>query len=242
MAGLAPVVVSLALWAVTGSVLSLLFAALGPVTALAGVVDAWRTRRRALRAERERVADDERELLRAAEGAIQAERTRLEGLCRHPSDPGWDEGEGALAVRVGTGPMALRLELEGDTGAPGFAAVRELVRCPAPGPHVVVAAGGLGIVGPPVTAAAIARSVVLQLASRLSPARVRLTAPPGEDWTDALPHEVRGGEGGAYRFTGIGDHSADDIVVAWAGRRTSCRWVAERSSMRGPRPPRGRGP
>src|SRR3954471_4664034 len=76
----APVVVSVAIWAVTGSVYSLLFAALGPVVALGSLLDGRRQRRRTARRESERAVAT---LGRARQRVLEAqerERTRLDGL------------------------------------------------------------------------------------------------------------------------------------------------------------------
>src|ERR1700710_1206677 len=54
-ATLAPVIVSLGIWAVTGSAYSLLFAALGPVVALGSLLDGRRQRRRVARRDRDAV-------------------------------------------------------------------------------------------------------------------------------------------------------------------------------------------
>ena len=50
----APVLVSVGIWAVTGSVYSLLFAALGPVVALGSLLDGRRQRRRTARRDSDR--------------------------------------------------------------------------------------------------------------------------------------------------------------------------------------------
>jgi S-DNA-T family DNA segregation ATPase FtsK/SpoIIIE len=219
VATLAPVVVSLALWMLTGSAYSLLFAVLGPVDAVGGLVDGRVGRRRTVRRERVRYLAGLQRTADAVAGAHGRERDRLERLT---ADAGWGrERGGPVPVRVGWGTLAGRVQLSGDDpeDAPDevVAALREVrdaagaVRA---APVVADARENIGIVGAPVPAASVARAAAIQAATRLSPADVVLAAPAGEAWTEYLPHSVATGEAGRFTFH---EEGRDPIVISWAG-------------------------
>lgn len=119
VAALAPLAVAGVLWAVTRSPFALVFALLGPLMLVAGVVDARMSARRALRREvaatrrrieavRARVAaahDVHRERLERAAPELAA---RVEGAAA-----AW-ESPGEVAYRLGLGSVPAALELTGD--------------------------------------------------------------------------------------------------------------------------------
>ena len=228
VATLAPVVVSLVLWMLTQSIYSLLFAVLGPVVALGGLVDGRVGRRRAVRRDRERYLAA---LARTAESVAAAHGREVERLEHLTPPPGaataWgDSVNRPLPVRIGRGTIPSAVELSGEDpdGGDGVrppaadlaAAVRDVRSAAANArgaPLVVDARDGVGITGPPVLAAAVARSIAVQLASRLSPAHASLTSPSGEEWASDLPHGVSTGEPGRYRWD-VGDDAS--VVVSWA--------------------------
>lgn len=222
VATLAPVVVSLALWMLTQSIYSLLFAVLGPVVAVGGLVDGRVGRRRAVRRDRARYLAA---LDRAAQAVAEAhgrERHRLERLA--PDSASWGESGGAVAIRVGHGTLVGRVVLSGedpedapDDVAEALRGVRAAAAEFRDAPVVVDARGGIGVAGPPAVSAALARSVAAQIAARLSPVETVLTAPPRETWTEQLPHAVMAGDPGRYAFREGDD---DPIVVSWAERET----------------------
>jgi S-DNA-T family DNA segregation ATPase FtsK/SpoIIIE len=206
----APVIVSLALWALTGSVFSLLFALLGPVVALGGVIDGARGRRGTARREEERDRADEQ---RAAQRILESHERERERLGSLASASAWD-AEGPLAVRVGTGDTPGSVELTGDLdNFPELAALA--ARLPA-APLVVDAARGVGIIGGDIAARAVARGIAVQLAGRIPPETGVLRAPRAEEWARVLPHEVVTHEGDGYSWQRPDEA---DLVIAWAGSR-----------------------
>ncbi|HTL41339.1 MAG TPA: FtsK/SpoIIIE domain-containing protein [Pseudolysinimonas sp.] len=206
----APVIVSLALWALTGSVFSLLFALLGPVVALGGVIDGARGRRGTARRERERLRIDEQKARQRILEAHERERQRLAGLA---SAPAWDARE-PLAVRVGTGDSARSVELTGDVDSfPEL--VRLAVQVPA-APLLIDAGRGVGITGCSVTERAVARGIAVQLAGRIPPETGVLCAPRAEEWVRVLPHDVVTHERECYIWQRPDE---PDLVVAWADGR-----------------------
>lgn len=220
VATLAPVVVSLALWMLTQSIYSLLFAVLGPVVAVGGLVDGRVGRRRAARRERVRYLAA---LDRTADAIAEAHGREGDRLHRLTADVGWgDAGGGPVPVRVGWGTLAGRVQLSGDDPEDAPDEVRaalERVRSAAAelrdASLVADAREGIGIVGPPILAAAVARAVAVGVAGRLSPVDAVLTAPPDEAWAEHLPHAVVRGDPGRYSVR-VGDE--ESIVISWAER------------------------
>lgn len=197
LASVVPVVGAVALWAVTGSILALWLAALGPLIAGASMLDGARSSRRdKRRAERaasiaraqvghdidERHAD-ERERLRAR-------HPDLAGFADRPAEvwrvvPGRAE---ALVLGRGERPSALRVTGGGDD--PASADLRRRAILLASAPVAVPLPSTLAVVGPPVLARAVVRAVVLQLALISPPGALRVVGPlRGENaWAEVLPH------------------------------------------------------
>jgi hypothetical protein len=213
LATIAPVAVSLALWAITGSVFALVFAALGPAVALASLADARLQSRKRSRREQTRFATE----LEAARSEITAahEREVAELAASSPSarrlvSGHWPESEqwlcepgDAVAVCVGWGERASSLVLDGaavvDRGrGDAHEAVRRLARDAArlsDAPVVVDARLGIGVLGRAPLATAVARGILIQVLASVSPDGHDLVieTPDGEEWRwlrDA-PHEVR---------------------------------------------------
>ena len=116
VATLAPVVVSLALWMLTQSIYSLLFAVLGPVVAIGGLVDGRVGRRRTARRERARYLAA---LDRTAEAIADGPRSRAAAARAPRSDrrrrTGWGVARAdRVPVRMGRGTIAGGVELSGD--------------------------------------------------------------------------------------------------------------------------------
>jgi S-DNA-T family DNA segregation ATPase FtsK/SpoIIIE len=191
-----PVVGAVILWAVTGSAYALLFAALGPLIAVASVADAARTSRRAARKDAAVVA---RQLTQAtAEVARRHEREREERWARHPDvsrflarpESIWrsvPEREGMLVVGSGEDVSVLRV-----TGGEGDDDAQSLRRRAAridDVPVLVPVTTGVAVVGPTPLAAAVARTLALQVLLCLPPGRVRLSD-DGPSWADAAPHRT----------------------------------------------------
>jgi len=202
----APVIAAMAIWLITSSPFALVFAALGPVTAVASYADArLGARRTGMRETARFLADVERAHERIV-AAHDSERSAL--VEEHPPVESILQGAGfdshrwsanchaPVMVRVGSGVIrsALKIHAQPDsTDQPERASVlfelnsaaAELGRAPV----AVDARMGIGVVGPLPLATAIARSCVLQLAWRLSPATHWL-GPAVEPWISLLPHSV----------------------------------------------------
>jgi S-DNA-T family DNA segregation ATPase FtsK/SpoIIIE len=217
LATIAPVLVSIALWLITQSVFALLFAVLGPVVAVSSLADGRIQSRRRLRRERERFAAE----TVAVEAEIEAahDREREGADARAPSattvvEGGWPAaefwradtgGRASVPVRLGRGDRPSGLEFDGaPRGTRSDPATRSAVESLArhagtlrDAPVLVDAALGVGVVGAPLPATALARAVVVQLASMLPPSRVRIDLHTSRgrradwEWLAALPHRVR---------------------------------------------------
>ncbi len=209
----APVLVSLGIWVVTGSVYSLLFAALGPVVALGSLLDGRRQRRRTARRDADRAVaalgrthERVRELHEIERARLRRVAPPLTELCA-PSRVaanwtresfGPDAPDAApLRVRLGRAELAPVVVIDEGSGShesdddlptavrTALAELRRAVAGPADAPWLVDARDGIGIVGPLPAARALARSLVLQLAANCSPLTTRITA----DVTTAIDEE-----------------------------------------------------
>lgn len=209
----APVVVAGVLFAVTGSPFMLLMAVLGPVIALATLADGRRQRRRSARAAAERFRAG---LADAAERVAVAQRAERHRLATFATlDAAWATTGEPLVVAVTRGSAPSGVEVSGGGGA---AEPAELTRLRAEAssvpdaPLLRVVENGFAVDGPAVLAAAVARTLALRIAARLSPATMRCEAPPGERWVRRLPHESADGTAGRYRFVD-GDV---ETTICWA--------------------------
>lgn len=171
MATVAPVIVAVILWLVTGSAFALIFAALGPVAAIAGVVDARLGARRTRRRETARLVT-ERDALGRALDAIHDDERRSRQL-EVPGAPAIVGG--AVATRrgriaLGLGPVPLDLAIDGADRSADSEVVALGVRAGvlAAGPVEARLDNGIGIVAPPTLARALERSLAVQLAVQLS--------------------------------------------------------------------------
>jgi S-DNA-T family DNA segregation ATPase FtsK/SpoIIIE len=211
VAALAPVAVSVAIFAVTRSPFALLFAALGPVVAIASWLDSRWQRRRTRRRE---LARFDAEFV-AAEAAIAAahERERQALDRRHPgafaslraaADPEhWRDALGAaVPVVLGRGEVASmsapfeeppRLSGDDDVEA-RLATLVARAGVVADAPVTVDARLGIGLVGPAGAVEPALRGILIQLLSRLDPRRAELLLPEGSrwDWLRAAPHVRQG--------------------------------------------------
>ncbi len=200
----APVLVSIGIWAVTGSVYSLLFAALGPVVAVGSLMDGRRQRRRTAARDADRAVAalgrtqqhvlelQERERARLARAA-----PPLPELCRPGEAAARWSGAESIVEGGGPRPLAVRLgraqrpsvaivdgaagavEVDDELASTVRAALDELRRVAAAlddAPWLVDAHDGIGIAGPEPAARALARSIALQVAANRSPVATRITA------------------------------------------------------------------
>jgi S-DNA-T family DNA segregation ATPase FtsK/SpoIIIE len=193
LASAAPLAVAAVLWLLTSSPYSLLFALLGPVTAVASFADSRFGGRRARRRERTRYEDEVRAAREAVESAHDEERAVLaertpgatELLSRTGADPArWRYAGGPVSIALGTGRVQSEVVVPGADDELGSRAAAL-----ADAPVAVDAALGIGVCGPPVLAAAVARALVVELGWTLSPASYWCA--PGEPWAAALPHALQ---------------------------------------------------
>lgn len=203
VASLAPVVASVVIWSFTRSPFVLAFAALGPVVAVAGVVDnRWSTRRR-LRAETtayetelarlatlvgERHADERRSRRASARGA----RLVLDAADEPSGAAGFGRWRAPVDRRtivvVGYGEQPSRVRVDGPAGR-DTARMKRLAAHVSDVPVAIDASAGIGIVGPAVVTRAFARGLLVQLCTAAGPdALAVVDVPEGWDWTRSLPH------------------------------------------------------
>ena len=204
VATLAPVLMSVVLWMITQSVFSLVFAALGPVIAVASLADSRRGGRRRTRLEAARFAAEVQQA--RAEIAAEHERERAAHLALAPSAQHlldgpqhvrWGSDEPALLV-LGRADRHSAMQLDGVTETRGddhvSTTLRELRATAAvlrAAPLVVPAGRGVGIAGPPTQCAAFARALLVQLLAGASPAQH--PASGHEAWLEFVPHAVTPG-------------------------------------------------
>jgi DNA segregation ATPase FtsK/SpoIIIE, S-DNA-T family len=217
VATIAPVVVGVGMVLITGSIISLAFAALGPVIAIGSLLDGRRATRRRGKIAAERFARDVERVRAAITSAHDIERAAIEQ--RHPGTAPvvqWDDPQ-HLDVRIGTGDIPSCVTVEGagndatasEEEAADLAALASAaaVVCDAPIEHALT--GSLTIVGPSALAIPLLRSVVVQLASRLSPSTHSISVGQEyEEWIRALPHRVTDGAPAAVQF-----HRGDEVVA-----------------------------
>ncbi len=251
VAVLAPVVVSVVIWLATGSPFALLFAALGPVTALASVADQWWSARRSRRRDLARVG---RELVSATEQVDRAhhsERAALEEetpdgeaiVDRRTTDRGrWQRTADDLAVVVGRGRIRSALRCDGSPGdnpesAELLRGLAERARWLADAPIRVDPRLGIGVCGPAPAALACARGLVVQIARALPPERHWVAVPDHNTaaWVRALPHRLRELERDEtmVQFGVVGSHEAA-VTISWATTEaelpSGCQVVVEVAS------------
>lgn len=196
LSSLAPVVGAGVLWAVTGSTAMLWFAVLGPVIALAGVLDGRRGSRRAWRRAQAAHA--------SALGAVRVEltarhdRERAALWSRHPDvavhvarpEEIWRPvTERVRALVVGRGDAASAVRVEGGDESDAARTMRASARVLADAPVTVALDAGIAVVGPLVLGRAVARGLVLQACLNLPPADLRLDA-VDDGWADSVPHSL----------------------------------------------------
>lgn len=203
VASTVPILGAVALWLVTGSVLALWLAALGPLIAVASVADAARTVRRDRRRAAASAARTHEDITRAVRARHRRERERW--WTRHPdvarlvvADDGiWrprgDRGD-TLVIGRGRIPSAVRV-----TGGQGDPAARDLRRRAGvldDAPIAVPSTVGIAVVGPAALAAAVSRALAVQACLLHPPDQLSLSSanPAEESWIARLPHARAGGD------------------------------------------------
>lgn len=199
VATIAPVVASVAIWLLTSSPFALVFAALGPLTAVASLADARLGSRRTARREAARFAADAdavRSLVRERHAIERAELEEAAPAARAvlDSDPRrWSAAaDEPVLVALGVGTARSRTVVETPAGASGDVAstlrgIADEADVLERAPIVVDARLGIGIVGPEPLAAAVARAVSVGIGRVLSPGG-HWCARSGDPWMPAPPH------------------------------------------------------
>ncbi|QTX05135.1 FtsK/SpoIIIE domain-containing protein [Agromyces archimandritae] len=184
---LMPMVAAVVLWVVTSSPFALVFAALGPLVALAGVLDGRRGAKRARRTG----AKEREEALAAlrADIAREHEAERLRAWTETPSartvvageaGPGWHGADSPVVV-LGSGEMPSGLRLDGAPQGEEDRALLAEAAGLAAAPVAAPLAGGIGFVGPAALARAAARAALVQCLHAVRPDRIAVDA-AGEGW------------------------------------------------------------
>ena len=197
IASVAPLVAAGVIWAITGSAFTLVFAVLGPVIAVATMIDGRRTSRAKLR-------QDTATYLEAVDAVRTAVTRRHEAMRRaawahtpaasmilDSSDEGgrWQQST-ATGVTLGSGTVFGEPRLEGPGDTAENRDLRQMAAALTEAPLAVDPRGGIGIAGPLALSRALARGLLVQLCFAIPPGRC---APPqvpaaGWEWAAALPH------------------------------------------------------
>ena len=229
VAVLAPLLMAGVLWAVTGTMYSLLFGLLAPVIALGSVMDSRRQRRRARGLERARygraldrlAAQVDDALARAREAWSEVPDPRQEwggvdvmGAWGRASSPSLMVGRARVpsGIRLADDPEGIDAE-----STEILADLRRRASSLRDAPAWLPATGGIGILGPETSARAVARAIVLHVAGQCAPDRLSIDVPPGEDWAAQLPHRVSGCSASRW---GLDVATSSDgnvrFVIGWA--------------------------
>ncbi|MGR0220335.1 FtsK/SpoIIIE domain-containing protein [Agromyces sp. ZXT2-6] len=197
IASSAPVAGALLIWAVTGSTFALLFAVLGPLVAVASMLD---SRRQAVRERRRGAADRERALARLEDEIALRHDLEREAAWRDAPGarriieqhvPAWRErAPGRVVLGAAGVPSRVRVE-----GVPGDERDADLLRRAArllDAPVTADVSDGLGFVGPRALALAAARAAVVQCAHAVAPDALAIDGPSSPEWRwlAALPHSA----------------------------------------------------
>lgn len=197
LAAIVPIAAGVVLWAVSGSLLALCFAALGPLMIGASMVDAARLRRRERRRGERKIAEGwataETELVRRHSEERRAlwQRRPDAATCIVQSPlRGTQPVDADTWVVVGAGATASEVRCTGGEDERGRA-FRERCRVIGASPVVVLLGGGICLRGAGPLTAAAARALILQLCLRFGPSQFSLV---GGDRVGV--DLVRGGLGG----------------------------------------------
>lgn len=194
ISALAPIAGALVLWLVTRSPSALWFAALGPVLAVATLLDGRRgMRRRRRREKREvtvRVAAVRAAIVERHDGERRARWSRHPDVARHLMHPEetWRSVPGRSEhVVVGSGAGRSALRVDGGDDSPASSAVRREAAVIEAVPITVPLTAGIAVIGPRVIADAVARALVLQVCLAVPPQSLRVTGDV-DGWDAGLPH------------------------------------------------------
>jgi len=229
LASIVPLVGGVAMWLITGSVLGLCFAALGPLMAVASMIDgagsARRDRRRAARegaVARTRIVAEMSTRHAMERDALDARRPDVAGLVQIAERVWRPIAGGTPELVIGRGSAASLVRIiGGDEELRGRAATLQ------DAPLTVPIAAGVCVEGPPTVAEAVLRALVVQLCLAYAPDALTIVAAPGtmDEWIRGLPHSAGAGSSpSALRLAvlGPGDVAPPgaDIVLAHAAAGT----------------------
>lgn len=227
VAALVPVAAGVVLWMVTGSLLSLCFAALGPLMILASLIDGARSRRSAHRRARGEST--------TAWSAAEEQLTRLhhdERMLRwhrHPdaatalADPplrGAEPVDATTEVVVGSGQGESRIRVTGDDDERGGEFRRRCTAIEAI-PVVVPFGGGIAVRGCGPVVESVVRALVVQMSLRFGAAQISLVGEGLDEWGVAGLSQAKVLRPGAFRLGlahGGRPRPASDAVI-WALER-----------------------
>lgn len=241
IAATVPIVASLAIWLITGSMFALIFAALGPLAATGSYVDSRISARKKLRAETSRFAHDVSLTQSAIEEGHRRERGDLAELTppaivlvrdvKTDSSRWMREPRDVLPVHLGYGRVRSNLAIEG-TGSHDRleSATEEQYQRLADhcahlhdAPIAVNARLNIAIFGNELIALSLARAIAIQLARSLSPTTswVRLRGVfSTEQWGLHLPHRVLRSDGGGSQV--LDSHELAGIQWGGLGEDRPC--------------------
>ncbi len=195
-AALVPVVGALVLWQVTGSAVMLWFAALGPLVALATLLDSRRGRRRMRRrsaaAAGAALADAESEIERRHDSERRALWRGHPDVARYLERPDdiWRPSPGrADALVVGAGTSGSRVRVDGAADDPAGREVKRRAGLLDDAPVLVPLETGVAVMGPPAAAGAVVRALVAQVLLTLPPGEARVLG-GAEEWMSRTPHAL----------------------------------------------------
>ena len=224
VAAIVPIVGAIGLWLVTGSILSLWLAALGPLIAVATLADAARSTRRD---RRRHLVDADRAHTEVAQTvARRHDHERRLAWARHPDvtslldrdEEIWrrSPGRGDLLV-IGEGEMASAVRITGGDGDARAVSLRARSSRLSHAPVTAPAETGIVVVGDAVVAGAVQRALVIQLCLALPPGELTVLGPLTDElaWMRSLPHRT---VGAPRRLAAVGPGvtvpSEADIVIA----------------------------
>ena len=224
VAAVVPIVGAIGLWLVTGSILSLWLAALGPLIAVATLADAARSARRDRRRHHADATRVQAEVAQAVARRHDEERRRA--WARYPDvasflardDEVWRRSTDRDDVLViGEGEIASDVRISGGEGDARASALRARSSRLSHAPVIASLHAGVAVVGPAVIAAAVQRALVIQLCLALPPGDLAIVGPltDGLAWMEALPHRAVGAPRRlAVVLSGATVPSEADIVIA----------------------------
>lgn len=223
LAALVPIAAGVVLWLVSGSILALCFAALGPLMIVASLADSARNRRRERRRDDAQAEQDwaaaEAELVRRHAEEREALWLRQPDAAACLAQPPLRDAQPpdfASPVVVGVGNAVSEIRCIGGDDARGRR-FRERCRVLEGAPIVVPLGGGICLRGPRPLTDAAARALILQLSLRFGAAQLSIVGADADGHGLAnLPHAVRARRGGLRLGIGRqGGARVDADAVIW---------------------------